>query len=695
VNKSPFVNQLLLSDCVKATRLLPNDSIDLTVTSPAYDRLREYGGHSFDFDYLAEELYRITVPGGIVVWIVQEQVFKGEQSGSSSYQRCLFKEVGFRLFDVMPMVINGMRMPQKRRYVNRYHQAIVLSKGRPRVVNILRDRPNKHAGKLAKGKKRFVDGRLHSLPVSTIREVGERGNVWLYDAGGTLSTKERYAYAHPAIMPEMMAEDHILSWSRPGDIVFDPFCGSGTTCKMALLNHRKYLGVEINRNYFDIATRRLKEAEREYALRLDSAIAEESGVKGQQQNASYLPSDKAVDSFPKNRSTGKRWEILKDDVMQSLLRLESSSVDAAFLDGPYGLGFMDKSWDAELPSTDIFRQLLRVCKPGAFLLAFGGPRTFHRLTSNIEDSGWEIRDVISWLYGQGFPKGLNLSKAIDKQLGVEGVEQEVVQKSSRGRKADHRFGFRNREFEIKPPESEQAQIWQGYSTALKPGWEPIILAQAPRANGFAANALDYGCGGLNIDSSRIGAAGGTQRSHQAEYPSLPNGDEDRTNWARSGHFVVELNNGRWPANVLLDAEAAAELDRQSGKSRSRRTRRRNKEANVGNGVTLSKFQSRIEGVEGYDDQGGPSRFFYTAKASKDERRGNEHPTLKPLKLCEYLARLILPPARGKPRKLLVPYCGSGSEMIGALMAGWDQVIGIERDQRYVEIAEKRLSELIE
>ena len=700
MNRSPFVNQLLLSDCVKATRLLPNRCIHLTVTSPAYDKMREYGRHSYDFDYLAEELYRITVPGGVVVWIVQEQVIKGEQSGSSSYQRCLFKEIGFRLFDVMPMVMRGMRMPLRNRYANRYHQAIVLSKGKPRIVNVLQDRSNKLAGQFTGGKLRDRKGRLSDRGQTQIREFGARGNVWEYEAGGCKSTSDSYAYAHPAIMPEKMAEDHILSWSQPGDLVFDPFSGSGTTCKMALLNHRRYLGVEIGKDYFDISVRRMKEAEKEYVCRLDAAIlaldkSEVAPIEGKQrdsQRSSILPV-----SVPTSTGTtsSSRWALHNDDVNRVLSEFQPSLYDGAFLDGPYGLRFMEKAWDSVLPPTEVFRQLLRTCKPGAFLLAFGGPRTFHRLTCNIEDAGWEIRDVISWLYSQGFPKGLNFSKAIDKKFGVEGVAQELAHSPNRGRRADHRYGFRNGEFEVKSPESEQAQIWQGYSSALKPAWEPIILAQAPLTGGFAANALEYGCGGLNIDGCRIGKEGGTQRSHQAEYPLQPNGGEDRQHWARIGHEVIGLSKGRWPANVILDEKAALELDRQSGTSQSRRTRNSQAKSNVGNGITLRPFRGRSDAFSGYEDEGGASRFFYVAKANGKERAGNDHPTLKPLGLCEHLARLILPPARETPRKLLVPYCGSGSEMIGALKAGWDQVVGIEREQRYVEIAEKRLNELIE
>lgn len=268
-----FVNTLLLSECFKAMRLLPSNCIPLTVTSPPYDSIRAYGDHQFDFIGIAEELYRVTAPGGVVVWIVQEQVVKGCQSGSSSEQRSYFHEIGFNLYDLMVMVSSGFHLPTKGRYVNQYQQAIVLSKGWPRSVTILADRPNKTAGKVSKGIRRSRDGDLvKDHKGKPAPPFGKRGNVWEYVVGGGNTTRDSYAFGHPALMAEKMAQDHILSWSRPNDIVFDPMCGSATTCKMALLNHRRYLGVEIHEPYFDIAVRRLRDAQIEYRRQLDEAL---------------------------------------------------------------------------------------------------------------------------------------------------------------------------------------------------------------------------------------------------------------------------------------------------------------------------------------------------------------------------------------------------------------------------------------
>lgn len=390
----------------------------------------------------------------------------------------------------------------------------------------------------------------------------------------------------------------------------------------------------------------------------------------------------------------RRWTIHQGDVQHVLPTLSSSLYDGVVTDAPYGIGFMEKGWDSEVPPVAVWKALFRVCKPGAYLLAFGGTKTFHRQACNIEDAGWEIRDTLSWLYGEGFPKGLDLSKAIDKELGVERPVVGEKQNLHRGKHADHRFGYAKSDvtIPITAPASDAAKNWDGYSTALKPAWEPILLAQKPRRGSFAKNALRFGCGGLNIDDCRIGSTGGTRRSHQVAYPSLDDGREDRQNWGRSGHSVELINEGRWPANVILDEEAAQELDRQTGKSRSRQGKRRHSNSNIGNGKTLHSFRSRVGAIEGYDDEGGASRFFYVAKAGKKERQGNNHPTVKPLTLCDYLCRSILPPQRKTPRRLIVPFSGSGSEMLGALMAGWDHVTGIERDPHYVEIARRRLSD---
>jgi DNA modification methylase len=355
----------------------------------------------------------------------------------------------------------------------------------------------------------------------------------------------------------------------------------------------------------------------------------------------------------RHRFVGRGWTLHHRDVMDFLADPGPELYDGVLCDPPYGLRFMRHHWDAAIPSVDVWSQLLRACKPGAHLLAFGGPKTEHRLACNIEDAGWELRDKVYWVHGEGFPKSLNIGKALER-LG------------------------------------EETGDWIGYGTGLKPAVEPVILAMKPRQGSFAKNVFKHGCGGLNIDECRIGTSGGTKRSHQAPYPRNEDGSEDRINWARNGHSVELIDRGRFPANLVLDEAAAELLDRQSGRTRSRRSKRRLANSNVGNGRTLGRFRSRLTAVAGYDDEGSASRFFYVAKASRSERAGNDHPTVKPLALCEYLALLILPPERPTPRRLLVPFSGSGSEMLGGLLAGWDHVTGVEWDRHFCDVSVRRL-----
>jgi len=270
-----MIDRILPCDCVEGMQRLPDNCIPLTVTSPPYDHVRDYGGDLLDFEtfqVIAQQLHRITCPGGVVVWIVQDQIRRGNETGTSARQKLYFRKVGFRMHSTMIMISNGVRLPQPGRYVNQYQYALVLSKGRPKSVHLLRDRPNSTAGERSKGKVRSRGGQLERRKYAgrVIAQFGLRSNVWTYEVGWAKSTRDDYAFEHPAVMPEAMASDHILSWSRPGDLVFDPFLGSGTTAKMALLNHRRYLGCEVNPQYHEIAVRRMRDAQCEYRRRLDA-----------------------------------------------------------------------------------------------------------------------------------------------------------------------------------------------------------------------------------------------------------------------------------------------------------------------------------------------------------------------------------------------------------------------------------------
>ena len=297
--------------------------------------------------------------------------------------------------------------------------------------------------------------------------------------------------------------------------------------------------------------------------------------------------------------------------------MDAASVDSIVTDPPYGLSFMGKEWDHGVPGQVFWDAALRVAKPGAHLLAFGGTRTYHRLVCAIEDAGWEIRDTIAWVYGSGFPKSLDVSKAIDKAAGAE---REVVGKRKQplGKNATFRRsaqasqGYRPEgkefgqasldEIDITAPATPEAEQWDGWGTALKPALEPICVARKPFSRTVAENVLEHGTGALNVDGCRV-AHGDEVNIGAMQYCQT----------RQNGHTVT-LNNpgfstatykpgGRWPANLIHDGSD-----------------------------------------EVVQDMGDAARFFYCAKASKADRGSfNDHPTVKPTDLMRYLCRLVTPP----------------------------------------------------
>lgn len=255
-------NRIVCCDCLDGMARLPDECIPFTLTSPPYEGLRTYGGHNeWDFMPVAQELYRITMLGGVVVWVVQEQIVNGVESGETSRQRLAFANIGFRLHHTMAMVKTGGNQFSRNRYGRPLEYAFILSKGKPRYFCPLRDKPNVEAGRLRKWRNRKRDGTFDKPFWRTNARYGVRLPVWFYRTGWMNTTKDAYALHHPALMPEQMAQDHIMSWTKVGDLVFDPFAGAGTTLKMALLNHRRYLGFEINPAYVAITQRRLREGE--------------------------------------------------------------------------------------------------------------------------------------------------------------------------------------------------------------------------------------------------------------------------------------------------------------------------------------------------------------------------------------------------------------------------------------------------
>ncbi len=419
------------------------------------------------------------------------------------------------------------------------------------------------------------------------------------------------------------------------------------------------------------------------------------------------------------------------DCMDVMAEMDEGSVDAVVCDPPYGLEFMGKEWDAPWkdnrahigrggdtaragvrgewisarPQAYIAgasfaawcetwaREALRVLKPGGHLLAFGGTRTFHRLTCGIEDAGFEIRDCLSWLYGSGFPKSLDVSKAIDKAAGAEREVVGVIRMDQPGGDGFHDGevvgGYERGDARTRPvlggPATDAAREWQGWGTALKPAWEPCVVARKPLAGTVAENVQRYGTGALNVDGCRIAG----------DVPQVTQGVNSNGSGYRVAREAQPSNPhaaGRWPANVALDEQAAAMLDAASGVTTSRAANR----GALGKGPFSGIGQTgRIDGtdtVRGHTDTGGASRFYYTAKASRADRNTsgatNTHPTVKPTDLMRWLVRLVTPPGG----VVLDPFAGSGSTLVAARAEGF-RAMGIEREQEYAEIIAQRLAQL--
>lgn len=365
------------------------------------------------------------------------------------------------------------------------------------------------------------------------------------------------------------------------------------------------------------------------------------------------------------------------DCLDVLKWLPDCSVNAVVTDPPYGLVFMGKAWDNHVDNARFgawcllwATECLRVLKPGGHLLAFGGSRTWHRLASAVEDAGFELRDSIAWLYGSGFPKSLDVSKAIDKAAGatreVVGTKKSGGASALNGNHSDpgptadqwrESGGFGPGVAPITAPATEAAQQWQGWGTALKPAFEPIVVGRKPLTGTVAANVLEHGTGALNIDGCRVGTTDTLVRPE-----ILCNDNEVYGKGLGAG--VQQEPAGRWPTNVVLDESQAAELDQQTG--------------------TLG-------------DSGGASRFFpvfrYEAKAPAVERpRDGEvaHPTVKPLDLMRWLVRLVTPPGG----TVLEPFAGSGTTAEACVIEGF-RCIAIEREADYLPLIVARLSKPIQ
>jgi DNA modification methylase len=257
-----MINQIHNENCIDTMLRMPDNFIDLTITSPPYDNLRQYNGYSFPFEHIAKELFRITKEGGVVVWIVGDATINGSETGTSFRQALFFMDCGFRLHDTM-LYSKTPSFPAAegdKRYSQCFEYMFIFSKGEPMNVNLLKDRKNKWGGSQSWGKtsERLKDGTIKEREKINVQEYGYRFNNWEYATGKGNTTKDEIAYLHPAMFPEKLAEDHILSWSNEGDLIYDCFGGSGTTAKMAHKWKRNWILSEISKQYCDIAEKRIQ-----------------------------------------------------------------------------------------------------------------------------------------------------------------------------------------------------------------------------------------------------------------------------------------------------------------------------------------------------------------------------------------------------------------------------------------------------
>lgn len=248
-----YINKVINADCLMAMKEIPDKSIDMILTSPPYDNLRDYKGYTFDFEGIAKEIYRVLKDGGVCVWVVGDATIKGSETGTSFKQALYFKEIGFNLHDTMIWhKPNCFNFGSNNCYRNSFEYMFIFSKETPKKINLIKDIPTKSAGEVLKGARKHPNGNRDIVPDFIVGEYKKRDNVWDINVKSENNN-------HPAIFPEKLAEDHILSWSNEGDIILDPMCGSGTTLKMAKINNRNYIGIEISKEYCEISRQRLQQ----------------------------------------------------------------------------------------------------------------------------------------------------------------------------------------------------------------------------------------------------------------------------------------------------------------------------------------------------------------------------------------------------------------------------------------------------
>ena len=403
-----------------------------------------------------------------------------------------------------------------------------------------------------------------------------------------------------------------------------------------------------------------------------------------------------------------KWQVLNGNNIDILREYPDNTFDSIVTDPPYGIEFLGKDWDKNTGAMETWEECFRVLKPGGYILAFSAARTYHHLATNIEMTGFEIRDQIMWLYGSGFPKAQDMGKAIQKRQGVE----ETRELTDYEKGASRSLASRNKSNGDQKAlgngidticTSPEAQQWSGWKTALKPAHEPIVMARKPFSGSCIDNVLEWGTGAMNIDATRIEVDQNELASFQkewdrnsggmAEYAKLDGSEGLGKDRDRGGSVRDYVPAGRFPSNVIMDEEAGAILDKQAPKTGNASSSKRTKTGMTGTGASLQWHKEAGESNGISDGLSGASKFFYCPKVSRKERHagyeqtaGNNHPTVKPVELMKYLIKLVTPPGGC----VLDPFNGSGSTGMAAVELGYDYV-GCELDPEYVEIANNRIS----